>query len=272
VNFDNLTISMMRNIAWTLSNFSRGKDPCPRFEVVVKGLPTLGKLLFSTDEEVLADTLWAFSFLSESGGSECIDAILAIGVCQRLTDLLFYNNYAIVCPALRTIGNICTGNETQTQEILNCPILSALINLLNDSLNISLKKEICWVLSNIAAGNKSHSDYLLNNLNIVQLLIAIAIEEEISVKREAMWVLCNLLRYCTYDQAIFFLSHKVLLPLCHMIKNFKNDYQMALCCLEGLTRLLNLISDNDEYHQEAIKVLVEEEGFISIAAIGQEKK
>ncbi|RHN65039.1 hypothetical protein MtrunA17_Chr4g0075631 [Medicago truncatula] len=51
---------MLRIATWTLSNFCRGK-PQPLFEQVRPALPTLERLIFSNDEEVLSDACWALS-------------------------------------------------------------------------------------------------------------------------------------------------------------------------------------------------------------------
>ena len=57
-------------------------------------------------------------------------------------------------PALRTVGNIVTGDDQQTQAIINCGALMCLLHLLNTSPKKSIKKEACWTISNITAGTK----------------------------------------------------------------------------------------------------------------------
>jgi hypothetical protein len=54
-------------------------------------------------------------------------------------------------PALRTVGNIVTGDDVQTQVIINCNALSALLSLLS-SPKEGIRKEACWAISNITAG------------------------------------------------------------------------------------------------------------------------
>ena len=55
---------LIRNTAWCLSNFFRGK-PIPNLEFVKVALPTLYDMLVNvTDEEALSDILWAFSYLT----------------------------------------------------------------------------------------------------------------------------------------------------------------------------------------------------------------
>lgn len=83
-------VSMLRNATWTLSNFCRGK-PQPAFEQVRPALPTLAGLIFSSDEEVLTDSCWALSYLSD-GTNEKIQAVIEAGVSRRLVELLMHTS------------------------------------------------------------------------------------------------------------------------------------------------------------------------------------
>lgn len=50
-------------------------------------LHMLMHLIHSTDEEVLTDTCWALSYLSD-GTNDKIQAVIEAGVCPRLVELL----------------------------------------------------------------------------------------------------------------------------------------------------------------------------------------
>ena len=86
-------ISMLRNATWTMSNFCRGK-PQPNFEQTKQALPTLARLVYSDDEEVLTDACWALSYLSD-GTNDKIQAVIEANVCRRLVELLMYGNPAV---------------------------------------------------------------------------------------------------------------------------------------------------------------------------------
>lgn len=62
---------------------------------------------------------------------------------------------SVLVPALRTVGNIVTGDDAQTQIVINCSALPYLLNLLTTSPKKSIKKEACWTISNITAGTKA---------------------------------------------------------------------------------------------------------------------
>jgi hypothetical protein len=77
----------------------------------------------------------------------------------------------VLVPALRTVGNIVTGDDLQTQVIINCGALPCLLNLLTTSHKKSIKKEACWTISNITAGTKEQVRPLLQMLSTVRAVL-----------------------------------------------------------------------------------------------------
>lgn len=65
------------------------------------------------------------SYLSDRG-EERIPLILQTNVLPRLVQLLTHPNIAIAVPCLRAIGNIVTGDDNQTQYVINAGALEAL--------------------------------------------------------------------------------------------------------------------------------------------------
>ena len=108
---ENHKIPMVRNATWTLSNFCRGKNPQPNWELVSvsvrrrcllvltshaqisPALSILTKLVFSLDDEVLIDACWAISYLSD-GSNDKIQAVIESGVVRRLVELLMWGSSA----------------------------------------------------------------------------------------------------------------------------------------------------------------------------------
>ncbi|CAM9494258.1 unnamed protein product, partial [Hapterophycus canaliculatus] len=105
------TQSLQRNCVWALSNMCRGK-PQPKSEVLAPAVPVLQALLSCDDTEVLVDTCWALSYLSD-GDADCVLSINSASA--SLVPLLQHQDSNVVTPALRTLGNFVTGDDAQTQ-------------------------------------------------------------------------------------------------------------------------------------------------------------
>ena len=230
----NSKLSMLRNATWTLSNFCRGK-PQPPFEWVSPALTTLGQLIFQLDDEVLTDACWALSYLSD-GPNEKIAAVIESGVTMRLVELLMHPSPAVQTPALRTVGNIVTGDDLQTQIVINCSALPCLLSLLS-SVKKGIKKEACWTISNITAGNKDQIKAVIQ-ANIIPPLIHLLSHAEFDIKKEAAWAISNATSGGTPDQIEYLVSRGCIPPLCDLLT--VQDNKIVTVALEGLENILKV--------------------------------
>jgi hypothetical protein len=71
-------ITSLRNIAWTLTNLCRGKNPASSTKTVQQILPALKFIFMSDDTDVLSNSSWALYYMID-GHNENIDAIIKIG-------------------------------------------------------------------------------------------------------------------------------------------------------------------------------------------------
>ncbi|KAL0285335.1 UNVERIFIED_CONTAM: Importin subunit alpha [Sesamum angustifolium] len=216
---DQAKLSMLRNATWTLSNFCRGK-PQPQFEQVKAALPALAHLIHTNDEEVLTDACWALSYLSD-GTNDKIQAVIEAGVCPRLVELLLHPSPSVLIPALRTVGNIVTGDDIQTQVIIDNRALPCLLNLLTQNYKKSIKKEACWTISNITAGNRDQIQAVIE-ANIISPLVVLLQNAEFEIRKKL--------------PGLF--QMPLLVEL--MIKSICPDPRIVTVCLEGLENILKV--------------------------------
>ncbi|PKI85814.1 Importin alpha subunit (Karyopherin alpha subunit) (Serine-rich RNA polymerase I suppressor protein) [Malassezia vespertilionis] len=254
-------VSMLRNATWTLSNLCRGKNPQPSWELVVPALPTLTKLVYAMDYEILIDACWALSYLSD-GANEKIQAVIESGVTRRLVDLLLHPSTAVQTPALRTAGNIVTGDDMQTQVIIASGALPPLLSLLS-SPKEGIKKEACWTISNITAGNPVQIQAVID-ANIIPPLITILGHADFKTKKEACWAISNATSGGLQQpqQIRYLVSQGCIKPLCDLLKSMDN--KIIQVALDGLENILKIGEQDKEAmgpgHTNQYALYIEEAG------------
>jgi hypothetical protein len=230
-------IGLLRNAVWALSNFCRGK-PQPDFNLVRPSLDTLARLIHSGDTEVLQDACWALSYLSDDSGAENlkISAVIRAQVPHKLIQLLLHPSTTVQIPALRTVGNIVTGDDTQTQIIINAGALPCLKVLLGSEIK-GIKKESCWTISNITAGNRGQIQKVID-VGIVPELVNVLQTSEFDIQKEAAWALSNAATSGDDDQKRTMATEGVIQALCDMFNC--DDAKIIQISLEGVENILKV--------------------------------
>lgn len=82
-----IPVAFLRNVTWVIVNLCRSKDPPPPTHVVADLLPALAILIHHNDTNILVDTVWALSYLTD-GGNEQIQMVIEAGVVPHLVPLL----------------------------------------------------------------------------------------------------------------------------------------------------------------------------------------
>lgn len=217
-------------------------------------------MIQSEDEEILIDTCWAVSYLSD-GPNERIQAVIQSGFCPRLVELLAHPASTVQTPALRSVGNIVTGDDIQTQTVIEFGALTALYGLLG-SPKESIRKETCWTLSNITAGNTIQIQAVIDH-NLMPPLIHTLAHGETKTKKEACWAICNATSggLNRPEQIKYLVEQGVISPLCQILNSMDNKLiTVALDGLDNILRTGNLEKMNSPDGYNPYALIVEEYG------------
>ncbi|KAJ1417185.1 Importin-alpha, importin-beta-binding domain [Sesbania bispinosa] len=235
-HFRILPLYLLRTATWALSNLCSGNPP-PPFQQVKPALPVLGQLIHLHDEGIMSNACWALSYLSD-GTIEKIQALIEEGLCPKLIHLLnSHPSPLVIEPALRTLGNIVSGNDVQTQLVIDNQILPSLQRFLTQDHKKSIKREACWTISNITAGNEDQIQAVLD-ANIIPALVDLIHYGEFDIKMEAAWAINNAIVGGSHWQIRFLTSQGCIEALCDLLTC--PDPNVVNVCLEGLGRILKV--------------------------------
>jgi importin subunit alpha-1 len=189
------------------------------------------------DDEILIDACWAISYLSD-GSNDKIQAVIESAVCRRLVDLLMHSSTAVQTPALRSIGNIVTGDDLQTQVVIASGALAALLSLLS-SPKEGIRKEACWTISNITAGSPPQIQAVID-ANIIPPLINILQNADFKTRKEACWAISNATSGGLHEpsQIRYLVSQGCIKPLCDLLTMMDN--KIIQVALDGLDNILKV--------------------------------
>ncbi|CAG0884349.1 unnamed protein product, partial [Darwinula stevensoni] len=231
----NIPITFLRNVTWVMVNLCRNKDPPPPVTTIQEVLPALNALILHTDINILVDTVWALSYLTD-GGNEQIQMVIDSGVVPKLVPLLSHKEVKVQTAALRAVGNIVTGTDDQTQVVLNCDALSHFPDLLQHQKE-KICKEAVWFLSNITAGNQAQVQAVIDH-GLIPLVIHHLSKGEFQTQKEAAWAISNLTISGNKDQVSYLIQEGVIPPFCSLLTC--KDAQVIQVVLDGLNNILKM--------------------------------
>jgi len=147
-----------------------------------------------------------------------------------------HQSQAVQTPALRVIGNIVTGDDHQTQTVIDFHVLPRLKQMLDSpNLKKALKKEVCWTISNITAGTPNQIEAVIQ-ADIFDSLIYHLTYSDFDVKKEAAWAIANATSSGTPEQIQHMCQKGCIKPLCDLLE--VNDARIVAVALEGIENIL----------------------------------
>ena len=176
-------------------------------------------------------------------------------VVTRLVDLLKHPNVEVQTPAIRTVGNLLTGNEEQTEVIISCGVLPSLANLFEHPKR-EIRKEVMWALSNVTAVAQ-HIQSVIDAEIFPKLFIMLspARNETADVKKEMYYTVINALAGGKDTQIQYLIDQGVIQQLCD---GLDMDSPVLSVLLQGLEKIMTYGTRTDKL--EEICHMIEECG------------
>jgi hypothetical protein len=224
-------------------------------------------LLQVNDEEILVDTCWAISYISDdpTPTNMRIQEVIEMGFVPHLIKLLSHHSSLVVHPALRAVGNIVTGNDDQTQHVLEQGVLPNLKLLLQNE-KVGIRKEACWTISNITAGNVQQIEMVTRAQLIPPVLVHLQ-SSVFEIRKEACWAISNATAGGNEQQIKYLVSCGAIKPLVQIVE-FSNPKTIRVA-LEGLENILktgqDAVGDNGLTTNPYVQYVEECKGFEIIA-------
>ncbi|KAK9869897.1 hypothetical protein WA026_003617 [Henosepilachna vigintioctopunctata] len=234
-----IPISFLRNVTWVIVNLCRNKEPPPSKKTINNLLPALNALIHHTDVNILVDTVWALSYLTD-GGNDQIQMVIDSGVVAKLIPLLSHKEVKVQTAALRAVGNIVTGTDAQTQVVLNCDALSHFPALLTHSKD-KICKEAVWFLSNITAGNQKQVQAVIDAGLLPKIILNLQ-KGDFQTQKEAAWAISNLTIGGNKEQVAKLIEEGVIPPFCELLRC--KDAQVIQVVLDGINNMLKMAGQN----------------------------
>eukprot|EP01033_Poteriospumella_lacustris_P023315 gene23315-biopygen7318 len=262
--------------AWALTNIASGEDRYAATLVEHGVIPIFVRLMRTGDLRIVEQSAWGIGNMAGGNSEirdlcltegamppllearqaqavasveipeEAVDMILATGIASHLVLLLNGPaSLAIKTAVLRSVGAILSGNEDQTQHMIDAGVIPALSKLLEMDRK-AIRREACWALSNIAGGSGQQVQALFDTTPpVFPKVLEIIRTGTMDVRREALFVLINGLESCSWESILYLVDAlQVLRVLCELLSI--NSAAVLTVVLQCIHKLLKRAADKDQ--------------------------
>jgi hypothetical protein len=267
------SVQMTRLATWGLSNLCRGK-PAPDFSRISIAADVLAQAICSSnDTEVLSDSAWAFSYLTDSASCESVNEILSHLNLPRLVSLLAHPSGSVHTPILRVIGNLVSGDTLVTQRVVGTPGCLPQLKSLLLSNKKSIRKEALWTISNICADSQAHIQSVIESRLMERICeILKSGHADADVKKEAIWCVCNTVTVGSRFQVdILVKRFDFMTVLCDFIASSKDTKSLKTALDAIYTILVHGQSRTDDSFNAYTELLEEAGGLNTIEDLQQDQ-
>jgi len=236
------SLNFIQLSCWLVANLCKG-IPIPDLDKVKIFISPLSKLLeTANDKRLLSEALWVVANIADSdeGAKE---VLTSIGVLP-ITKFILSKDIELEIPALKVLGNYCSGDSANVDAVLSEGGLTALFSVLTTTNEIPVIRDICWVVSNIASGPEKHIEAIISSGCLDALIYLLRKDYNVDTKAEAMHVISNLCKYGSREQL-----HKIgkeELTEALVCNLDTTDCEMLLLILDSLEELLQNDSEREE--------------------------
>lgn len=230
IGYEKRRIKSIRTLTWTMNNLLRGNPP-PPFSLMLQTIPVIKRLYEECwDEETLTDAGFCLTYISDASSDDQLNMLFRMGVITKTWLDQISHGKGVGRSILRTCGNIISGPDNLTQQMLDWGFLKYLPRYM-----AAYKKEACWILSNITAGNRIQIQMVID-AGLIQMVIVLMNTGSWAVKKESIYVVANLVGGGSKEQIDYLVDCNSIEALCSLLNC--EDNKMIEIILGTLHKIL----------------------------------